>query len=136
MHLAYTSKKGNADMVKSKYKAKKIEVDGVLFDSKKEAKRYIELTLLEQNGQITDLKTQVKYILIPAQYSTKEFTKSGKPKCIEREVSYIADFVYMDKDGNLHVEDVKGYRDSLAYSYYALKRKMLLYFYNIRIEEI
>ena len=76
---------------KNKYHAKKITVDGETFDSKKELNRYRELQLLEKSGKIWDLCRQVKFELIPAQY------KDGK--CVERACTYIADFVYKEKDG-------------------------------------
>lgn len=122
----------------AKYKNKKITVDGIEFDSKKEAKRYMELKALEQAGAITDLRLQVKYTLIPAQYekvydSEKQIWKFGK--CIEREISYIADFVYKDTCGQLRVEDVKNpyLRKEPRY---IMKRKMMLYFHGIRIEKV
>lgn len=122
----------------AKYKNKKITVDGIVFDSKKEAKRYTELKALERAGAIIDLRLQVKYTLIPAQREKvydqkKQIWKYGK--IIEREVSYIADFQYLDSDFKLHVEDVKNpyLRKEPRY---VMKRKMMLYFHGIRIEEI
>lgn len=115
----------------AKYKNKKITVDGIAFDSKKEAKRYQELKALEQAGAILNLRLQVKYILIPAQYGIVD----GKRKCLEREVTYIADFEYYDSDGNKHVEDTKNpyLRKEPRY---VMKRKMMFYFHGIRIEEV
>lgn len=120
----------------NKYKNRKVEVDGIVFDSKKEAKRYQELLMLEKAGAIKDLQRQVKFVLIPAQYSTEDFTKTGKAKCIERECTYLADFVYKDHKGRTCVEDVKGYRQSLGYSYFAIKRKLMLHVHGIRVKEI
>ena len=119
----------------SKYKNKKIEVNGILFDSKKEARRYEQLLLLEKAGEITDLQMQVKYVLIPAQYATVQDGHKMKRKCIEREVTYVADFVYRDKNQKLHVEDTKNpyLRKEPRY---VIKRKMMLYFHGIRIEEV
>ncbi|MBQ0074518.1 MAG: DUF1064 domain-containing protein [Prevotella sp.] len=121
----------------NKYKAVKVLVDGIKFDSKKEAARYSELKILEKAGIITDLNLQQKFVLIPSQYA--EVTGYGKPKrkCIEKECSYIADFTYM-QDGKLVVEDVKGYRDpsSAAYAKFTIKRKLMLYVHHIRIKEI
>ena len=119
----------------AKYKNKKIEVDGIAFDSKKEAKRYQELKSLEQAGKISDLRLQVKYTLIPPQYTDVQDGGKSKVKCIEREITYIADFVYKDSDGELHVEDVKNpyLRKEPRY---VMKRKMMLYFYGIIIEEV
>lgn len=93
--------------MKSKYSARKTVVDGIKFDSAKEARRYSELKLLERAGEISDLQRQVKFTLIP---------KSED----ERPVFYIADFVYEEKDGKRIVEDVKGYRTKD----YIIKRKL------------
>ncbi len=125
----------------NKYGNKKVIVDGEVFDSKREAKRYKELKLLEKCGAIRKLERQVAFELIPAQKekSTKVYTKGrkkGQPipgKTIERAVEYVADFVYVDSaTGNKVVEDTKGVRTKD----YILKRKMLLYFYGIKIREV
>lgn len=103
------------------------------FDSKKEYKRYCELLLLERAGEITELRRQVKCVLIPSQYEPDIIGKNGnrkRGKLIEREISYIADFVYV-QNGKLVVEDTKGYKTPD----YIMKRKMMLYFHNIRIKE-
>ena len=85
----------------SKYHNRKVTVDGITFDSVKEANRYKDLKILERAGQIHDLQLQVKFKLIPAQREwTDETTKSGKPKkgkVIEHECSYIADFTYKNR---------------------------------------
>ena len=117
-----------------KYHNKKILIDGQLFDSKKEGYRYRELRFLEKTGQITNLQRQVKYTLIPAQREPDTIGKRGgviKGKLIEREVSYIADFVYRE-NGELVVEDTKGIRTKD----YIIKRKLMLYVHRIRIKEI
>jgi len=106
----------------SKYHSTPTEVNGIRFDSKREANRWAELRLMERAGKIQKLKRQVKYLLIPSQY------RDGK--CIEREASYIADFVYI-KDGHLVVEDCKGFRTPE----YRLKRKLMLQLYDIRLVE-
>lgn len=124
---------------KGKYGARKTEVDGIVFDSKKEARRYVELKLLQEAGKITDLQRQVKYVLIPAQRAhSNEVYKSGPRKgcfkpgeLLERECAYIADFQYIE-DGKLIVEDTKGMRTKE----YIIKRKMMLHEYGIRIREI
>ena len=63
-----------------KYKNNPVEYDGISFDSKREAKRYAELKLLERAGKITDLQRQVKFELIPVQYEIVErySDKTGK----------------------------------------------------------
>lgn len=118
-----------------KYHNKKIIIDGQVFDSKKEGYRYRELRLLEKSGHISDLQRQVKYTLIPAQREPDTIGKRGgiiKGKLIEREVSYIADFVYRDNcTGELVVEDTKGIRTKE----YIIKRKLMLYTQQIRIKE-
>ena len=121
----------------TKYKNKKVEVDGILFDSKKEAARYLELKLLEEQGKITGLQLQVKFVLIPKQYSQTDFTKAGKPRVIEQECTYIADFVY-EQDGKTFAEDVKGYRNtgSAGYAMFVIKRKLMLQVHGIKIKEV
>lgn len=107
-----------------KYGNKKTEVDGITFDSVREARRWQELKLLERAGEIKDLARQVPYVLIPSQ-------KDENGKTIEREVKYIADFVY-EENGKTVVEDTKGFRTKD----YILKRKLLLYNYGLRIKEV
>lgn len=85
-----------------KYGAKPTEVDGIKFPSKREARRYGELKLLEKAGHITALRRQVRYRLVQV-------------------VHYVADFVYIDDTGAEIVEDVKGYRTR---EYKAKKRLM------------
>lgn len=109
---------------RSKYGSQKVTVGGVTFDSQREYRRFCELSLLERAGKITNLQRQVKYVLIPSQ-------KDEKGKVIERECSYIADFVYVE-NGKLVVEDAKGYKTPE----YRIKKKMALYFHGIRIKEV
>lgn len=119
---------------RSKYGAKKINIDGETFDSKKEAKRWKELKLREDLGLISDLRRQVKYILVPAQREPDTIgTRGGvhRGKLIEREVAYYADFVYQ-QDGKTVVEDVKGMRTET----YKVKRKLMLYVHGIKITEV
>lgn len=125
---------------KSKYGAKKQTItnsDGsvITFDSKKEMQRFVELRYMEQAGLISDLQRQVKFVLIPAQREPDTVGKRGgvkKGKTIEKEVSYIADFTYTDEEGRFIVEDVKGVKTPE----YVIKRKMMLYFHKIRIQEV
>lgn len=120
-----------------KYHNKKTVVDGIEFDSKREARRYQELRLLERAGQITDLELQKEFLLIPAQYQfyarygkKGQRLKDGK-RCIEKAVTYRADFVYME-NGEKVVEDTKGMRTKE----YIIKRKLMLYFHGIKIKEV
>ena len=126
-------------MYKKYHNIKTKTSDGIEHDSRTEARRWIELKLLERAGEIKDLKRQVKYVLIPAQYETIErYSKKGDrlkdgTKLIERECAYIADFVYLDKKtGETVVEDTKGMRTKD----YIIKRKLMLYVYKIKIKEV
>lgn len=124
----------------SKYHAKKTIVDGIEFASKKEANRYSELKILERAGKIKNLQMQVPFLLIPAQYEEEKIiTERGKgkvqKKLIERKTVYKADFVYT-KNGEIVVEDVKGYRQAGAYNTFVIKRKLMLERYGIHIVEV
>lgn len=118
-----------------KYHNKKIECDGILFDSKKECQRYCELKLLEKAGEIEDLERQKRYLLIPEQREEDTIGPKGgikKGKLIERACYYTADFVYKDvRTGETVVEDTKGFRTKE----YLLKRKLMLFLHNIRVLE-
>lgn len=117
-----------------KYGNKKIYADGEVFDSKKEYRRWNELILQVKAKEISELRRQVKYVLIPAQREPDLTGPRGgirRGKLIEREVAYIADFVYTDRDGNTIVEDCKGMRTKE----YIIKRKLMLKEYGIRIKE-
>jgi hypothetical protein len=124
---------------KSKYYSIKTRaLDGSVFDSLKEARRWDELLLLQRAGKITDLQRQVKYELIPDQYQTYErYGKKGQKlkdgvRCLERKVEYVADFVYTIADtGENVVEDSKGVRTKD----YIIKRKLMLAVHGIRIKE-
>lgn len=107
---------------RTKYGNRKVTVDGIQFDSVKEASRYQELRLLERAGEISGLERQVPFELIPEQ------TRSDGKK--ERSIVYIADFIYW-MDGHMIVEDVKG----LKTKEYILKRKLMLAIHGIEIQE-
>ena len=108
---------------RSKYHSRKTTVDGIEFDSQKEARRFRELCLLERAGKITELQQQVKFELIPSQRIDG--------KVVERACTYIADFVYME-NGKKVVEDTKGFKTKD----YIIKRKLMLHVHGIRIQEI
>lgn len=113
--------------------------DGAIHDSRKEANRWCELTLLERAGKISNLQRQVPFELIPAQYESFErYGKNGKrlkdgKRCIEKSVVYIADFVY-NEDGKKVVEDSKSAATKKKESY-IIKRKLLLWVYGIKLRE-
>lgn len=112
------------------------------YDSKHEAERARVLRLMAEAGEITDLREQVPYELVPAQWElVPRFGKNGqalKPKrrCVERAIIYIADFVYTDAKGEEIVEDAKGYKGGEAYKLFVLKRKLMRYVHHINVREV
>jgi hypothetical protein len=111
----------------AKYYNKKTVYNGIKFDSKKEADRYVVLTLLQKAGKISDLQVQVPFELIPSQ---KVDGLTAERPCV-----YYADFVYRE-NGKLVVEDTKGYKKGTAYDVFSIKRKLMLHIFGIRIREI
>ena len=109
--------------VMSKYRNRKITIDGITFDSVKEGRRYQELKLLEKAGYVSDIRLQVPFGLLPSQ--------KVDGKVVERKVSYVADFVYLDQDGKQVVEVVKGVKTDV----YRLKRKLMLFIHGIEVQE-
>ncbi len=73
----------------NKFNAQKIELDGMIFDSQKELKRYIELKARQQRGEIADLKHHTKFELAPKVKISGE--KRAKPA-----LRYYADFTYFE----------------------------------------
>ena len=119
----------------TKYRNKKVVNADGKFDSEHEYYRWRELLILEKAKKITDLKRQVKFLLIPAQREPDIIGKRGgikQGKLLERECSYYADFTYYDRDGNFVVEDAKGIRTEE----YIIKRKLMLYTHKIKIKEV
>lgn len=118
-----------------KYGNKKVEFGGEKFASKGEFNRWLFLKDAEGRGEITGLRKQVEFILIPTQYRNEIVHLKTKDKIVqrvaEREVTYIADFVYF-KGGQMVVEDFKGFPDEK----YPIKRKMMLFFNGIAIREV
>ena len=117
------------DKPKNKYRAKKVTLelsDGTehTFDSKHEAEIYQELALMERAGEISNLKIQQSFELIPAQVAP-----SGKKY---RNCRYIADFVYEDSEGNMVVADAKG----LKTKEYIIKKKLMLEKWGLEIREV
>lgn len=109
----------------SKYNSRKMIVDGITFDSKKEARRYEELKKMEQEGLIKGLQLQVPFELVPS--FTIEIDGKKKKR---RNIRYIADFVYYENDNKV-VEDVKGRKTDI----YKLKKKLFEYKYKVTIKE-
>lgn len=108
-----------ANPKKPKYGNIKTEIDGIVFDSAKEARRYVELRYLLKSGQIKYLERQVEF----------QLDVNG-----EKVASYYADFVY-EQDGKMIVEDVKS-RFTKGLATYRLKKKLMKQIHNIEIKEI
>jgi len=120
----------------NKYHAKKVSIQGEVFDSKKEARRFLELQMLEKAGKISGLQRQKKFVLVPAQYEPETTGPRGgkiKGKLLEREVAYYADFVYFDEEEkDFVIEDTKGVRTPE----YIIKRKLMLWLNGYQIREV
>lgn len=101
---------------RNKYSNKKTEVDGISFDSKKEARQYVDLKNMQAAGIISDLILQKKFDIII----------NGKKVCY-----YKADFEYM-RDGATIVLDVKGMKTPV----YNLKKKLMKAVLGIDITEV
>jgi len=100
-------------VARSKYGAKKTIVDGIKFDSRKEAHRYCELKILKELGEINSFLLQPSYVL-----QNKYRRKDGK---LIREIQYRADFAVLYPDGHVEIEDVKGMETAV----FKIKRKLL-----------
>lgn len=127
---------GYAAKVPPKYGNKKTVVDGIMFDSMREASRYRELKLLEKAGKITELQLQVEFVLAPGvQYAGKRPTPP---------LRYIADFVYFEvvqapkeiaPTGKIYwhtVEDAKGMRTQV----YKIKKHLMMSVHKIEVREV
>ncbi|WP_417573589.1 DUF1064 domain-containing protein [Phascolarctobacterium faecium] len=100
----------------SKYHNKTTEVDGILFDSQKEADYYANLKWLQCTGAVKSIELQPEFVLQPA------YEVAGKKI---RPIIYRADFKVTEADGHIYYVDTKGMRTQV----YLLKKKMLLYKY-------
>lgn len=112
---------------RNKYGAKKTVMFQQVFDSKKEAERWLALRSAEYLGEISELRRQVKFELIPAQVSNGEKLRA---------CSYFADFVYLNSAGETVVEDTKGYRRGAAYDLFMIKKKLMLERFGILVREV
>ena len=108
-----------------KYNAVKTQIDGIIFDSKKEAEYYKNLLLLKQAGEVVDIKLQPEFEL------QEGYIKDGVKI---RPIKYIADFLVVYKDGHIEIIDTKGYRKDKVY---LLKKKLFHYkFKSLTIKEV
>jgi hypothetical protein len=99
----------------SKYHSKPVECDGIKFDSITEYRRYLDLKLMERNGEISGLTVHPRYELQPA------FKYNGKT---ERAITYTPDFEYITPDGWKVVEDVKS--TPTKTEAYSIRRRLLI----------
>jgi hypothetical protein len=102
---------------RAKYGNQRVEIDGHKFASKKEARRYQELRLLERAGEIVSLKLQPRFDL---------YVKDQKV------CAYVGDFSYFRGGKQLVVEDAKGFKTDV----YKLKRKLMKACHNIEVVEV
>lgn len=111
----------------NKFFNKKVIVEGIKFDSTKEANTYLKLKDLEKKGKIKDLELQKEYVL------QESFKINNKTR---RAIKYRADFVYYDiKEQKIHVIDVKS-KFTAKDKVYRLKKKLFEYKYGIELEEV
>ena len=123
---------------KQKYNASKTTIDGIIFDSRKEAKRYLFLKDLERSGDISNLHRQVTYELLPAvteQVIIRLKTKlKSTIRTLQRPITYRADFVYC-RYGKVITEDVKA-SPKMIPADFKIKEKLFFYKYKYRITKI
>jgi hypothetical protein len=100
-------------ILRHKFRAKPCEADGIKFASKKEHKRYQQLKILQNSGEILFFLRQVPFHL-----------QAG--------VKYVCDFVVFWTNGEITIEDVKGVKTDM----YIVKKKMVEATYPITITEI
>lgn len=105
----------------------KVVVDGEVYNCMNDYYIWCDLRQLEKDGKISELKKYVKYVLLPAQ-------RDGTGKIVEHEVSYIADFEYIE-NGEQVAEDTKNYAKGAAYQLFSIKRKLMLHKFGIRVKE-
>lgn len=110
-------------MTKHKYGARRTEVDGIKFDSMREARRYQELKLLERGKAIKDLELQPEFVILKTHKDIEGKTVRG--------IKYVADFAYW-QDGQYVIEDAKGMKTDV----YKLKKKLVEYIHQIKITEV
>jgi len=115
---------------KSKYHNEIVEVDGIRYDSKHEALRHNFLKLMEQAGEISNLRYHVNFELIPAITEDVVVHLKTKDKIVTKTIQparyYEADFVYINKNGEEVVEDFKGKETDL----FELKANLFRYRYG------
>ena len=124
--------------MRPKYGNSKIKNAYGTFDSQLEFARFVFLSNRQKEGEISGLRRQAEYLLIPAQYGTEIRHLKTKDKevrvLLERPCSYIADFVY-ERNGKTIVEDCKGAKAIITETA-KIKKKLLLWVHGIELRYI
>ena len=124
--------------MRPKYGNHKIKNAYGTYDSQLEYARFIFLSNREKEGEITNLRRQVEYLLIPAQYGTEIKHLKTKDKevrvLLERSCSYVADFVY-ERNGKIVVEDCKGAKRIIT-EIAKIKKNLLLWVHGIELRYV
>lgn len=108
----------------SKYRARKITIDGITFDSRAEANYYSTLKILQKAGEVESFELQPTYIL-------QDGFKRGKRKI--QPITYKADFLVTYSNGKQEIVDVKGVKTEV----YRIKKKLFEYKYpDLEIVEV
>ena len=110
---------------RTKYGNRRVEVCGIVFDSRKEANRYLELLAMQQAGEISALEAKPCFVLAPA------VKMGGRTK---RAMKYTADFAYQ-QDGKRVVEDVKGGK-ATATTAYRMRKHLMMSIHGIEVIEV
>lgn len=113
-------------MTRSKYGNKKVTLEGIVFDSTKESRRWTELSLLQKAGHISKLERQRVFVLAPA------VTLDGRKK---PELRYLSDFSYINSDGALVVEDTKS-APTKKLPAYRIKKHLMMHLHQLAITEV
>ncbi len=113
----------------NKYHARKCTVDGIQFDSRREAERYRELHILKRAGLIRNLELQPEFLILVS-------TLYGKsPRPLVRVGRYRADFRYVDTDtGQLVIEDAKS--PATRTTAYRLRKRLVEAIHGVTIREV
>ena len=127
LHLARQAIEKAAAPRRQKYRSEKVEQDGIVHDSRKEAERWAELQLLERAGQIYNLQRQVAFVLAPA------VRLAGEAR-MKPALRYIADATYV-QGGHLVVEDTKSAVTRRLASY-RQKKHLMATVHGIHIKEV
>jgi len=106
----------------NKFRNKSVTYVGITFQSIKEGQRFLELRRMLKEKKIKNLVLQKEFEVLPWNH-------------FNREVKYIADFVYETPEGKLIVEDVKGWKKGPAYEVFKIKKKLMYHFHKIRVLE-